>query len=1061
MAVSDPALARARAHIPLLRAWVLSDERPLPVEMFETDGHLSLAEARRGPWRKAAPDTRWGAPWSSAWFRLRPVVPTAWKGRTVALRFRSGEALAFRNGTPWQGLDEHHQFLLLADPARGGERETVLIEAGASGPFGRFSGPLAIEHADLAIYNRDFEHLLFEMEALLDVAGERPLNDPLRRQVLRALNRALEAIDRILRFPKGRGIEPWFAAAEAVYGVTPDAPALPGLATPEEIAAAVKAAKAELAAVQQPARVPYLPTLWAVGHGHIDLAWLWPLEETIRKCGRTWATQLQLCREFPDYVFAASQGCEYAYCKDRYPAVFEGIVEAVKAGQWDPLISMWVESDCMITGGESLIRQFLWGIRWSLKEFGSVREVVWLPDAFGYCAQMPQIMRRCGMRYFCTTKLWWNDTNDPPMTSFWWQGIDGSRVLTHFPNNYNNSVRGGDLLKYLDYNREADRVRDLLFIYGYGDGGGGPSRKQAHLITSGLRNQQGVPPVKPGRVLDFFRRLQRVGDDLPTWVGEHYNEFHRGCYTTQARTKRGNRLGEAALREAELWAVAARAALGRAVPQRQLDAAWERLLHNQFHDILPGSSIGKVYEETHRDHETVLAAAADVREAALAALAAKADTSGDGRPVLVFNALSWPRSGVVALPVSARGAVHAVDADGAVVPQQVVRRGRQREVLVWADAVPACGYAVFRLVPGRTPASTGALTVGARRVETPFYSIRLDRAGRFTRLFDKRAGREVLPEGRPANNLLLFSDLPTEMGLDAWEIDPHYRSVCRDLDEAADVQVVETGPVRGTLRVRRQFGESTVEQDIHFYAHSPRIDFVTRVDWHESHKLLKVAFPVDVDNPRATYEVQFGHLERPVHANTSWEAARFEVPAQKWADLAEPGYGISLLNDCKHGYDVFDGALGLSLLRSPQKPDSGADIGEHRFTYSLWPHAGDFREAGTIPAAYDLNTPLRAVAAGGHRGSLPGRHGFLTVEPANVVVEAVKPAEDGDGLVVRLYEAHGGRADATVTFGFDVAAVEEVDLVERPVATMKVADRTVAFPIRPFEIRSLHVKPGK
>jgi alpha-mannosidase len=1034
MAQEDPARERARAHIPLLYAWTMSDLRPLDLEMFETDEHLSVAEAKRGPWKNVPPGTRWGKPWSTAWFRFKTAVPREWQGRTVAVRFLSGQGLVFRDGRAWQGLDDNHQLFLVADPAEGGERETVLVECGASGMFGRFEGPVAIQHAHLGIYNREFEHVVFEMEALLNVADELPFHDPLRRQILRALNRALNEIDRRLRFAKGLGVEPNFVENSRRFGETVAAPELPTLATPEEIAEAARAAKHELAGVQQPARVPYLPTLWAVGHAHIDLAWLWPLAETIRKCGRTWSTALRLIEEFPDYVFVASQGCEYHYCKERYPEVYAGLKRAVKAGRWEPLISMWVESDCIVNPGESLVRQFLWGVRWSRREFGSVRDVVWLPDAFGYCAQMPQIMRRAGMKFFCTTKMWWNDTNEPTMTTFWWQGLDGSKVLTHFPHDYNNKMRGGDLLRYLERNREADRVKDLLFIYGWGDGGGGPSRQMAHLATRGLRNQQGLPPLKPGRAGDFFRRVERLGPDLPTWVGEHLNEFHRGVYTTQARTKRGNRLGEAALREAELWALAAHAALARDVPKPQLDRAWELLLHNQFHDVLPGSSIGRVYDLAHRDYATILSEASAVRASAQDAIAAQVDTSAVERPLVVFNPLSWARSGVVEAP----------------------GKTKTQKAVLWVENVPPCGYAVVSAASAKSD-PTAALTVEPSRVETPFYSISLDDAGRFTRLFDKRAGREVLPAGRKANELLFFSDLPTNVGSDAWDINLHYREVGGEWPGGAEVRVVESGPVRAVLRVTRTVSNSTLEQDIRVYAHSPRVDFITRVDWREMHKMLKVAFPVDLRNPRATYEVQFGHLERPIHANTSWEAAHYEVPAQHWADLSEPGYGISLLNDCKHGYDVCDGALRLTLLRAPKGPDGNADLGQHEFTYSLWPHPGDFREGRTVQAGYELAFPLTAVATTKHRGMLPASRSWLSVEPESVVVEAVKPPEEGAGLILRVYEAHGARAEATVHFGLDVASVEEVDLIERPIAAVPLEDGVLRFAIQPFEIRTFRV----
>lgn len=1055
MPIEDKRFERVKWHLPLLHQWVLSEPRDVSMEMFETDERLTPAQARAGKWRPVKPGVTWGKPWSSAWFRIRTAIPRSWRGRTVALRFRSGQGLAFRKGKPVYGLNEAHDRLILTEKAAGGEREIIYIEAGASERFGKFTGKLGVD-AGIAIYNRDFEHTVFEMEALMAMAGKLPRDDPLRKQILRALNRALDAVDRVFRFRKGAGVETCFTDRARLHGESTAMPHLHTLATPDEIAEAARLIREECAAVRKPARVPYLPTIHAVGHAHIDLVWMWPLEETIRKCARTWSTALAMMDEFPEYVFLASQGLQYAICKQHYPDLYKRIHRWVKTGRWEPLISMWVESDCMCTGGESIVRQFLWGVRFARREFGDVAKLVWIPDSFGFCAQMPQIVRRCGLKYFASSKLWWNDTNSPPFSSFWWQSLDGSRVLTHFQRGYCRNPDGGDLVDEAKKNLQSDVVNDLLYVYGHSDGGGGPTRKMAHLVTRALRNQQGLPPVKPDKAEGFFRKLERKGRELPTWVGEHYNEFHRGTYTTQARTKRGNRLGEAALREAELWAVAARGASGRAAPKKDLTKAWDLLLRNQFHDVLPGTSIGIAYERTHREHAEAIEKAETIRDGAFKAIAERVDTRGPGIPFLVFNPLSWSRSAVVELPANAAG--HVVDVEGRAVPQQRIGRGTSRRVLVWAEDVPACGHAVYRLVSGRAPAHATNMEVNAGRIRTPYYEIALDRAGRFTRLFDRRADREILPSGKRANALMLFNDLPSELNQDAWDLDAHYRNIARELDGDAEVRVVERGPVRATIRLRHAFGESVLEQDIHFYAHTPRIDFVTRADWHESHKLLKVSFPADLDNPRAFYEVQFGHLERSIHANTTWEAARFEVPAQRWADLSEPGYGISLLNDCKHGHDVHDGALRLSLLRAPKRPDIEADMGAHRFTYGFLSHAGDFRSGGTIQAGYELNHSLRAIRATGHAGALPARHAWLETSPDGVVIEAVKPAEDGNGFVIRVYEAFGARHSAKLALSFPVSSAHEVDLLEQPMKEVAVRKGALAFVLRPFEIRSFLVK---
>jgi alpha-mannosidase len=392
------------------------------------------------------------------------------------------------------------------------------------------------------------------------------------------------------------------------------------------------------------------------------------------------------------------------------------------------------------------------------------------------------------------------------------------------------------------------------------------------------------------------------------------------------------------------------------------------------------------------------------------------------------------------------------------VLQQRTGRGKRARLLIWADNVPACGYAVYHLVPDRGPRPSNVLSVASDRIETPFHSVRMDRAGRLSRLFDKRAGREVLPAGKRANTFTLFNDLPIEVTSDAWDIDKHYRDVFQVLDGPAEIRVVEKGPVRATIRVKRSFSGSSLEQDIRFYAKSPRIDFETRVDWHEANKLLKVAFPVDLNNPRATYEVQFGHVERPVHENTSWESAKYEVPAQKWANVGEPGFSLSLLNDCKYGYDVADGALRLSLLRATKGSDCEADIGRHAFTYSLWTQAGDFRQGDTVRASYELNAPLHSVTAASHAGSLPSRFCWLETLGENTVVETVKPAEDGKGVICRVYEAFGARGTVRLRFGFGISRAREVDLVERPIRDVTVRGDGIRFTIRPFEIRSFWIE---
>lgn len=1059
----ERAFLRLTEHLPLLADWAFTPIAPVTCGLLEPARTIDVRAAMRARFTPVTSATRWGRAFQTVWFKVSLSIPQAWRGRTVALRFKSGHGLLFRDGRPWQGLDDEHEFAIVADPARGGERETLFIEAGASERFGKFTGPHGVS-ASLAIYNRSFVHVTQEMGTLLDIAGKLAVEHPLRRQIVRALNKAMDAVEAGLRFAKdGEFLQSRFAARAAMFGQPTSAPSVQSLATPEEIDRAARAARAELAVVQRPARVPYLPTVHAIGHGHIDHLWQWPLDETIRKCARTWSTALRLGKEFPGYVFLASQAGQYELVRQHYPAVFDGIVRAIRAGQWEPMTRLWLESDCMIATGEGLVRQLLWGTRWSRERLGGAvpSPIGWLPDSFGYCAQLPQILRRSGVPFFASSKMWWNDTNEPPHSSFRWRALDGSAVLAHFQRGYGRPFTGGDLVNEPANNKQSDVVNDVLYVYGHGDGGGGPSRQMAHFATKALRNQQGLPPIRPSTAAEFFRRLSRSAGELPQRTGELYNEFHRGTYTVQGAIKRGSRHGDVGLREAELWGCLAGVLVGFAMPADRLRRAWDLLLKSHFHDALAGSCIGSVHEGICADLAEVLASADAMRQSAMAAIAQRVEWSGPGRAVVVFNPLSWTRGGLVEVPLAGRRLAHLVNAAGEVLPQQIAGDGAHRRIVAWIADAPACGYVTVGLVAGSVPASASkasAIRIRGRRVTTPFHDIQIDPAGRFTRFYDRRAKRETLPRGRTANNLLVFNDLPAELGLETWDLDANYRNLVRELDSPADVRIVENGPARAVVRVRRRFGQSSLTQDIVFCPHSPRIDFVTRVDWRESHKLLKVSFPVDLDNPRARYEVQFGHVERPVTTNTSWEGAMFETPAQQWADLAEPDFGLSLLNDCKHGYDVFDGALRLSLLRAPKQNDPAADIGPHEFVYSAWLHQSDVNGGGTICAGHELNQPMRvAIPTAKPAGTLPASQSLIASDRASVIVHTLKPAEDGHGLVLRVFESAGVRAACRVSLGLPIARAEEVNLVEDAAGPVRLADGALRVNIRPFQIRSFRI----
>jgi alpha-mannosidase len=785
---------------------------------------------------------RWGTPWGTTWFHVRGRVPDEWADRRVVAVFDLGwegptgftcEALAWKGGKPWRGVDPNHAWLPIDGPD-----VDFYLEAAAN--------PRATEQGD---------------EPAPSMIALRQSTEP--AFVLRAAELVI-----------------W--QPEPVSGGRLDT---------------------------GPHRIT------AVGHAHIDTAWEWPLREARRKCARSWSTQVELMDAHPDYVFACSQPAQYAWVKESYPDLYARIKEKVAAGQWEPVGAMWVEADCNLPSGEALVRQLLHGKRFFMDEFGIETRVLWLPDVFGYPGNLPQLIKESGCDYFLTQKLSWNDTNKPEHSTFWWEGIDGTRVFTHFPpaDTYNGDFSRAELEASVRNFKDAGRSDRSLYLFGFGDGGGGPTEEMiesAHTL--------GVPM---GHATEFFDRAAAEAGDLAVVSGELYFELHRGTYTTQARTKWQNRRAQTALREAEMWSVAAGEAAS--YPRAELNALWKLLLLNQFHDILPGSSIDWVYEEAEADLQGVISAATAIAQ----------------------------RSGAIAVE--------------------------------------------------RPP------TVPDGPLENEHLAVELGEGGVVTSIWDKKAGREVLSGS--GNVLELHDDNPRRW--DAWDLDVEHRDSFVPAGKIARQRISLAGRV---------------------------IRFDTEVDWHERHKILKVAFPVAVSAREATYEVQFGHVMRPTHFDDRRARAMFEVCAQRWADLGDGSYGVALLSDSKHGYDIHDSVMRMSLLRSPTHPDPNADQGSHRFTYALMPHPGDFREAGVIEAAEDLNSVLGAPRS------------LVSVDTPQVRVEAIKRAEDSDAVIVRLYEAWGRPCRARITTTLPHSRVVLCDLLER-----ERAETSLELDFRPFQIVTL------
>ncbi|MHB9854885.1 alpha-mannosidase [Streptomyces krungchingensis] len=981
---------------------------PLVVEAWQAPGEpVPFEEAAAAPYAPFAMDTPWGPPWGTTWFRMRGQVPAEYAGRRVEAVIDLGfvgdwpgnqaEALVhLADGTPLKAVNPLNQYVPIARQAVGGEPVEYLVEA-ASNPdilAGDFAGPTPLgdvltagdtplytfRRADIAVLDEDVWHLDLDIQVLRELMLELGEHDPRRHEIMHALDRALDLLD----------LDDISGSAPAVRAALE-----PVLSKPAHASAHIVS---------------------GVGHAHIDSAWLWPIRETKRKTSRTFSNVTSLADEYEEFVFACSQAQQYEWVRDNYPHVWARIQESVKKGQWAPVGGMWVEADGNLPGGEALARQLVHGKRFFIEHFGVETKGVWLPDSFGYNAAYPQLAKLAGNEWFLTQKISWNQTNKFPHHTFWWEGIDGTRIFTHFPpvDTYNARFSGEEMALAVRNYREKGGATRSLAPFGWGDGGGGPTREIMERARR-LKDLEGSAKVEVEHPDAFFAKARAEYPDAPVWVGELYLELHRATYTSQARTKQGNRRSEHRLREAELWATtAALHAPGYAYPYEEFDRLWKTVLLHQFHDILPGSSIAWVHREAEAEYARVGRELEELTAAAITAL-------GSGG-THVFNTSPYDRAEVV----------RTTDGTPAYVQ------------------VPANGSAP--LADARPPQP---VTVSGRVLDNGLVRVRVGEDGTLSSVRDLRADREVLADR--GNLLRLHTDLPNYW--DAWDIDKHYKNRYTDLLESDSVTVVEDDPLAGAIRVTRSFGKgSTITQTITVRAGSPRIDFETDIDWHESEKILKAAFPVDIRAPHSSAEIQFGHVQRPTHTNTSWEAARFEVYGHRWVHIGEPGYGVAVINDSTYGHDVSrtvreDGGttttVRLSLVRAPRVPDPGADQGRHRFTYSLLPGAS-IEDA--VAEGYALNLPLRPAEA--HGPAEP----VVSVDGEGVTVEAVKLADDASGdVVVRLYESRGGRATGTLRTGFPLAAAQVTDLLERPLSRADTDGNAVPLTLRPFEVLTLRL----
>lgn len=1000
----------------------------------------------------------WYGPDRHYWFRTVFTIPEEYDGKGLWLRIRTQieewddaknpQFLVFLNGEVVQGADMNHREVLLSEAATAGETVTVDLQA--------YSGTLHPEFrlmADVEEVSQPVKDLYYDIQVPLWAMDRMDQEGKTAIDILTVLNDTISLLD-----------------LRDVYS--------------DDFYRSVEAARAYIAkALYEDLAGDDTVIATCIGHTHIDVAWWWTVAQSREKAARSFATVLELMDEYPEYRFMSSQPVLYTFVKERYPELYEEIKRRAAEGRWEPEGGMWLEADCNLTSGESLVRQFLYGKRFFQEEFGVDSRVLWLPDVFGYSGALPQIMKKCGIDYFMTTKLSWNQFNKVPDDTLLWEGIDGTKVLTHlistlgvgqsvdrFFTTYNGILHPDAIMGGWQRYQNKEMNHDILVAFGYGDGGGGPTRE---MLETGRRMEKGIrgiPKVRQESSLTYFTELsERVKDSrrLHTWTGEFYFEYHRGTYTSMARNKRSNRKSELLLMDLELLSVLAEKR-GLAYPAEDLERLWKMVLLNQFHDILPGSSIKEVYEVTKREYEQV------AEEGGRLLRERKEAVAGAGDGVTVFNTLGFTRRSLTVLP----DGVTSLTDKGEALPSQEI--GGLRYSLT--GEIPSKGYSVYGAVreadggtageaAGDTEAAGGVVENSAAKsggdtpfsvlktadgfvITTPFAKVDMAADGSFTSLLDLSENRQVWKAGEAGNRLRIYEDKP--IYYDNWDIDVFYTEKYWDLDEPASIVVTSEGPLCLQITVNRSFMHSRMTQDIRFYAHSPRIDFNTWVDWKEHQYLLKAGFPVDVHTDEAAFDIQFGNVVRKTHTNTSWDRARFESCGHKWMDVSESGYGVSLLNDCKYGHSVREGCIELTLIKSGIEPNPDTDNEEHVFTYSLYPHQGTWREADTQKEAADLNQPLSAV-----NGGMPGEsYGFAGVKGDSVVLETVKRSEDGNGIILRLYESRNKRVNAKVSLSCAPVTVTECNLLEEPVdeAGGLMIDRDgFSFVIKPYEIKTYKV----
>ncbi|MCL2221721.1 MAG: alpha-mannosidase [Oscillospiraceae bacterium] len=994
----------------------------------------------------------WYGPDAHYWFRAIYTVPQEFHEKPLWLYVRTQieewddgknpQFLLFSNGDILQGIDMNHREVLLETSAAAKAEYRLDLQAYTGTLHSEFK--LIVEAREI---DPEIMGLYYDLRVPLNAFPKLEKDGKARRELELALNNAINILD--LRTPYS-----------------------------DNFYASVNQARNYLKKTVYTALAGYDDVVaTCIGHTHIDVAWWWTVEQTREKTARSFATVLKLMDEYPEYKFMSSQPQLYEFLKTRYPELYSRVKERISEKRWEPEGGMWVESDTNVTSGESLIRQFMHGKRYFRDEFGLDNRILWLPDVFGYTGALPQIMAGCGIDYFMTTKLSWNQFNKIPNDTFLWRGIDGTEILTHFVTTlgvgqdeenffttYNGNLHPDAIIGGWNRYQNKNINNDILISYGYGDGGGGPTRAMLETSKRMEKGMTGIPKVRQAFTRTYFDELaSKVSGNprLNVWEGELYFEYHRGTLTSMARNKRANRKSEFQMMDLELLSVLAK----RNLPSDDYENAWKTILMNQFHDILPGTSIHEVYEVTKREYEQARANIDGHISSLLAELSGDSDCSNtdcylsgkgcaaDNEEIItVFNTTGFTRDDIVLLGERSAKAIKGFDSVTHLVQQT------SDGAVAFLKNIPPKGWRVFYTTSAETGDNTQSdanspFILGENnRLETPFYVVTIDENGLISGLYDKENCREVIQDGKRANLMCMYEDKP--IYYDNWDIDVFYTEKSWDITSLTHFEWTDFGPVRATLEIKREISSSIISQKIRFYAESRRIDFETTVDWKESQHLLKVHFPVNIHTDEATFDIQFGNLTRKTHSNTSWDMARFESCGQKWVDLSEGHYGVSLLNDCKYGHSVKDSCIGLTLIKSGIEPNPVTDQEVHEFVYSLYPHKGNWRDGGTVKQGYFLNQQS-LISPGAAK---VGFFSLASSDSDNVVIETIKPAEDGDGIILRVYECDNSLSNAVITLGRPLRSAEECNMLEDKICDVDFSDNKVRFQIKPYEIKTIRIR---